>query len=90
MYQIYYTIKVFEARFLQHPRVHIVLEVSIVEWQTDAVEAKAGKELGVPLHEEVFEELIEEELLLLFSENLQHGSSMLMFVPRITSTGGNQ
>jgi hypothetical protein len=42
----------------------------IVEWQTDAIEAQAGEELGVVLHEEVFEELVEQELLLLLSQNL--------------------
>jgi hypothetical protein len=39
----------------------------IVEWQTDAIETQAGKELGVVLNEEVFEELVEEEFLLLLS-----------------------
>jgi hypothetical protein len=39
----------------------------IVERQTDAIEAQAGKELGIVLNEEVFEDLVEKEFLLLLS-----------------------
>jgi hypothetical protein len=64
--------------------------MSVVEWQTDAIEAQAGKESGILLHEKVFEELVEEEFLLLLPQNLQHGSPMLKLMTRVSGTGGNQ
>lgn len=50
-----------ESFFLQHARVHIIFEMTIVEWQTYAVQAQAGKEFGVCFGKEVFEELVEEK-----------------------------
>jgi hypothetical protein len=64
--------------------------VSLVEWQTYAIEAQAGEELGIVLHEEVFEKLVKEEFLLVLSKNLQHGSPMLKLMTWVSGTGGNQ
>jgi nucleoid-associated protein YejK len=41
------TIEVLETRLLEHSRVHIILEVTIVEWQTKTVETQGSKVLGV-------------------------------------------
>jgi hypothetical protein len=41
--------------------------MSVVEWQTDTIEAQTGKEFCIIFHEKVFEELVEEELLFLLS-----------------------
>jgi hypothetical protein len=62
----------------------------VVEWQTNAIEAQAGKELGIVFHEEILKELVEEELLLLFPQNLQHGSSMLELMAWIPGAGLHQ
>ena len=41
------TIKVLEARLLEHSRDHVILEVAVVEWQSKTVETQGGKVLGV-------------------------------------------
>jgi hypothetical protein len=41
----------------EHPRVHVVLEVTVVDRETDAVESERGEESGVGVGEEVFEKL---------------------------------
>lgn len=87
-YELNHPIKVLESRLLQYSGVHIILEMSVVEWQTYAVEAQASKELGIILHEEVLQKLFEEEFLLLFSQNLQHCCSVLVLVAWIAGAIG--
>jgi hypothetical protein len=43
-----------EPRFLQYSRIHIVFKMAVVKRETNAIETKAGEELGVSFHEEVF------------------------------------
>jgi hypothetical protein len=74
----------FEATLLQHPWIHIILEMAVVEWQTDAIESLTGKEFRICLCEEVFQEFVKKELIFLFTKNLQHGSTVLAFVPRVS------
>jgi len=78
--QFYDSVNVLEPRFLQYPWVHVILKMSIIERQTYAIKPQTRKELGIVFHEEVFEELVEEEFLPFFSEDLEHGCSMLVFV----------
>jgi hypothetical protein len=66
-YQVYHTIQMLKTRLLQYPGVHIILKMSVVEWQTDAIEAQTGKEFCIIFHEKVFEELVEEKFLFFLS-----------------------
>lgn len=77
-----------ETRLLQHSRIHIVLKVSVIEWQTYTVQAQASKEFGIVLHEKVFEKLVEEEFLLFFSQDFQQSCSMLMLVAWVSCAFG--
>jgi hypothetical protein len=74
----------FESTLFQDSGVHIIFKMAVVKWQSDTIEAEAGKELGVVFSEEVLEELIKEELALLFPKNLEHRCTMLTFVSRIS------
>lgn len=51
--------------------------MSVVERQPQAVQTFGGEELGILLREEVLKELVEEVLILLLTEDLQHGRTML-------------
>jgi len=51
--------------------------MAVVEGKTQAVQAFTGEELGIFLGEEVLQPLVEEELILLFAQDLEHGSAML-------------
>jgi len=55
--QLDHTIQVLESLRFEHSRLHVVLEVTIVERNTNAVETKRGKEGGIGVTEEVFEKL---------------------------------
>jgi urease accessory protein UreE len=55
--QVNHPIEVLESLGLEHPRVHVVLKVSVVDRQADAVQSERGEELGIRLREEVLEEL---------------------------------
>jgi hypothetical protein len=81
--EINHSIKMFESTFFQNSRVHIIFEMAVVKRYAYAIEAKACKELRVVFSKEVFEEFIKEELLLLLSEDFQHGCAVLAFVPRV-------
>ena len=72
----------FEPRFLQHPWIHIILEMTVVEWQTKTVQPKLSEEFRIGIREEVLQPLIEEEFVLLRSQNLTHGSPVLRLVAR--------
>lgn len=67
-----------EAFLFDDKGVHVILKVPIVEGQAETVEAQGGEELGVLFHEEVFEELVEEEVALLLAEDFEEGSPDLV------------
>jgi len=86
-YKVHNSIQMLEARFLQDPRIHIILEMPVVEWQTYAIETQARKKLGVVFGEEVLEEFVEEEIIFLSAENLKHCFAVLVLVAWITRAG---
>jgi hypothetical protein len=59
----------FESALPQDPWVHIILEITIIEWQTYAIEPQACKELGICFGKEVLEEFVEENLVFLLSQH---------------------
>lgn len=75
-----------EPGFLQHPWIHIIFKMAVVERKTDAIQTQAGEELGIRILEEILEKFVEEELLLFLPENFEHSSSVLEFVAGITGT----
>ena len=54
-YNVYHSVEVLEAAGLEHPRIHVILEMSVVEGDADAIEAERLEELGIGIHKEVFE-----------------------------------
>ena len=52
-----YAIKVSKPIFFQYSGIHVVLEVAVVDRNSNAVEAERLEEYGVILHEEVFQKL---------------------------------
>jgi len=62
----------------------------VIEWQADTIQSQASEELGIVLHEEVFEKLVKEEFLLLFAQDLQHSSSVLELMTGISGSGLDQ
>jgi len=44
-----HSIEVLEATFLQNAGIHVVLKMSIVEWNTDTIELETGEELDIIL-----------------------------------------
>ena len=79
-YQVNYSIKMLEAVFFEDTWVHVVLKMSVVERYMNAVQLQASKELRVGFGEEVFEPLVEEELVFVFSEHFEHGFTVLRFM----------
>src|SRR5438309_1950551 len=65
-------VEVLEAAFLQHARRHVVLEVSVVEPEPQAVEPKPREEARVVGAKEVLEEAVEEEVVPLLPEGPEH------------------
>lgn len=53
------TIQVLETRLLEDAGVHVILKVTVVESNTDAVQTKALEEFGIGVLEEVLQEFIE-------------------------------
>lgn len=82
-YQLNDPFQMLEPAFFQHPRIHVVFEMSIVEWQSQAVQTFGSEEFGIGVGEEVLEELVEEVVILLLSKNFEHCCTMLAFVPGI-------
>ena len=60
--------------------------MSVIEWQTYTIQPEARKELRICFHEKVLEELVEEEVILLLPQSLEHRSSVLEFVSWIPGT----
>lgn len=73
----------FEALFLQHPRVHIILKMVVIERDSQTIHSYRSKELCIILREKVSKPLIKEILVLLLSENLKHRRSVLIFMARV-------
>lgn len=69
-----------ETFLLQHSGVHIILRMPVVERHTQTVRSSVGEEFGVYLSEEVFQPLIEEGLVAILAERLQHGRTVRTFV----------
>lgn len=76
-YNVDNPVKVLEALGLQHSRVHVILEMAVVEWKTQAVETLASEELDILFGEKVLQPLVKEELVLLLAQDFEHGSAML-------------
>lgn len=55
--ELYCPIEVLEAARLEHPRVHVILEMPVVDRDADAVESERLEEYRVGLCEEVLQEL---------------------------------
>jgi hypothetical protein len=75
-YQINDSVKMLETLLLQDSRVHVILQVAIIEWDSDAVQAKACKIFGIGLCKEVPEPAIEEEIVLLLTKHSEHCGTM--------------
>ena len=71
-----------EAILFEDKWVHVVLEMSVVEWYTNAVQFQAGKKLRVGFGEEVFEPLVEEEVVFILPKHFEHGFAVLRFMSR--------
>jgi hypothetical protein len=54
--------------------------VSVIERKTEAVEVLGGEEFGIFLGEEVFVELVEEEVVFFFAEDFEQGGAVLGFL----------
>jgi hypothetical protein len=61
-----------EPSLFQHPGIHVVLEVSVVERQANAVQLQAGEEGGVGLGEVILEPLVKEIVGLFFAQHFLH------------------
>lgn len=68
-------IQMLQPFLLEHPRVHIILQMPIVDGKSDSVQTQRSEALGIGLGEEVFEELVEEVKVFLFAEHFEHGGS---------------
>lgn len=80
MYQVNDSVQMLEAFLFQHARVHVVLKVTIVERQPQAVDTKALAELSIFFREEVLEKLVEEIVIFLLAQDGEHGRAMGRFV----------
>jgi hypothetical protein len=76
-YQVNDPVQVLETLLLKHARVHVIFEMSVIERYTNAIEPQAGKESCIGFGEEVFKPPVEKIVVLMLSENLQHGLSVL-------------
>ena len=76
-HQINYSVQMFESTLFQHPWVHVILEMPVVEGYSYTVELQVREELGIFVSEKVFQPFFEEVFVFLFSENFEHGSPVL-------------
>lgn len=72
-----------EALLLQHARIHVVLEMVVIERDPQAVHPDGRKERSVLVHEEVLEPPVEEILILLRPEDLEHRRAVLVLLSGI-------
>lgn len=70
-YDIYNAVQMFETLLFDNEGVHIILEVVVVEPQTNAVHTEGSEILGVLLRKEILEESVEEKVALVFPEHLE-------------------
>lgn len=70
-YDIYNAVQMFETLLFDNEGVHIILEVVVVEPQTNAVHIEGSEILGVLLRKEILEEFVEEKVALVFPEHLE-------------------
>jgi hypothetical protein len=75
-YQINDPVKMLETPPLQDSRVHVILQVAIIEWNSDAIQAQACKIFGIGLSKEVPEPTIEEKIVLLLTKHSEHCGTM--------------
>lgn len=72
-----------ESLLLQHARIHVVLEMVVIERDPQAVHPDGRKERRVLVHEEVLEPPVEEILILLRPEDLEHHRAVLVLLSGI-------
>jgi hypothetical protein len=63
-YNVNDAVQVLEAFYFQHPWIVVVLEMTEIEWDPEAIESLSGKEFGIGICEEVLEKLVEKEVVL--------------------------
>ena len=80
--QVDYTVQVLKALFLDDKRLHIRLEMAIVDGKPQKVEAKGRNELSIVAFEEIFQEAIEEEFISVIAEHLADGLSLSFLIGR--------
>lgn len=70
----------FKPSLPQNARIHIILKMAIIKRQPEAIEPELSKELGIGFSEEVFEQLIKEEIVFLWAKAFAHCSAVLRFM----------
>src|SRR6266699_2586444 len=80
--QVDYTVQVLKALFLDDKRLHIRLEMAIVDGEPQKVEAKGHNELSIVAFEEIFQEAIEEEFISVIAKHLADGLSLSFLIGR--------
>ena len=83
--EVYDPIEVFESTLLQHPRVHIILEVPVVERDSDTIKFQAGEVLDILFAEVILQPLVKEEVRLLLAKHFGHRPPVLKFMTWIAS-----
>ena len=81
--QVDHPIQVLEALFLNDKRLHIRLEMAIVDGKPQQVEPQGCNELGIVAFEEILQEAIEEEFVVVIAQHLADGLSLSFLVGRI-------
>lgn len=81
--QINNLVKMLKPFFPQDPRVHVVLEMMVVEGDPQAIQSLTRQELGICFREEVIKKFFKEKFILLWAESLAHGGAMLRFAARV-------
>jgi hypothetical protein len=69
-YQVNDSVQVLEALLLKHAGIHVIFEMSVIEWDTNAIELQAREESRIGFGEEVFKPLVEKIIVFMLSEYL--------------------
>src|SRR5579875_159735 len=73
----------FEARFLDHKRLHVRLEVAIIDRQAQGIQPQRGQKTCIILLEKILQEAIKEELVLLFAQHSTQRFALALLVGRV-------
>jgi hypothetical protein len=84
-YQFNDTVEMLKAFNFKHSRIHVIFQMPIIKRNPYAIQPQTGEVFGISLGEEISEPAVKEEIVVLLSENFEHGFPVAAFMALVTS-----